>query len=298
MTVIELENITKSYDGKTDVLSDISFSLNEGEVFGFLGPNGAGKTTTVRIINGLLAPGSGRIKVYGKDVNTNLAEIHRICGVMTETAGFYERLTGAENLTFFGRLFGLSPAECEDRIKVVMKLFDIYHAKDKKVAEYSTGMKKKIALSRAFLHNPKILFLDEPTSGLDPDAARNVNNMISRVSAEEKITVFICTHQLKYAEEICTLYGFIDNGKILGFGTFDELLKNKNHSITLEIRGSHIQEGLGFKSETHGIYKKVISSDSESAAVIKQVIEQGGEIFEAKLNQWSLEDLYFAYQQT
>lgn len=296
MKVIELDNITKSYDGKTDALSDISFSINEGEVFGFLGPNGAGKTTTVRIINGLLAPGSGKIKVYGKDVSSNFTEIHRICGVMTETAGFYERLTGAENLTFFGRLFGLSQAECADRIKTVMNLFDIYQAKDKKVSEYSTGMKKKLALTRAFLHNPKILFLDEPTSGLDPDAARNVNNLISRVSADEKITVFLCTHQLKYAEEICTLYGFIDNGKMLGFGTFDELLKNKSHSISLEIRGSQIPAGLGFKSEAGGIYKRVIASDSESAAVIRQVIEQGGEIYEAKLNKWSLEDLYFAYQ--
>src|SRR5690349_20815487 len=187
--------------------------IGEGEVFGFLGPNGAGKTTAVRILNGLLAPNSGAVRIYGKNVSDNLTEIHRLFGVMTETANFYEKLTGSENLMFYGRLYGFSKSECNERIKRLMSLFDISDAKDKKVGEYSTGMKKKIALCRAFLHNPKILFLDEPTSGLDPDAARNVNTLISNAAEVEKVTVFLCTHQLKYAEEICTLYGFIDNGK-------------------------------------------------------------------------------------
>jgi ABC-2 type transport system ATP-binding protein len=191
---------------------------------------------------------------------------------MTETANFYEKLTGSENLMFFGRLHGLSKGEIEDRIKYVMDLFDIYQAKDKKLGEYSTGMKKKIALCRAFLHNPKILFLDEPTSGLDPDAARNVNRLISTVARDEKITVFLCTHQLKYAEEICTLYGFIDNGKMLGFGTFSELIKNKNCSVTLEIRGKDIYPELGFENKAENIYSKPVISDKEAAELIKKII--------------------------
>lgn len=296
MKAIELANITKSYDGRTDVLSEISFEINEGEVFGFLGPNGAGKTTAVRILNGLLEPNSGNVRVYGNDVSKNTIEIHKICGVMTETANFYEKLTGSENLMFFGRLHGFSTTECSERIKHVMNLFDIYDAKDKKVGEYSTGMKKKIALCRAFLHNPKILFLDEPTSGLDPDAARNVNRLISTAAAEERLTVFLCTHQLKYAEEICTLYGFIDNGKMLGFGTFNELLGNKNCLVTLEIRGKNIDIELGFENKSAGKYNKVVASDIDAAALIKQVINSGGEIYEARLNKWNLEDLYFAYQ--
>jgi ABC-2 type transport system ATP-binding protein len=293
---IELANITKSYDGRTDVLSNISFVINEGEVFGFLGPNGAGKTTAVRILNGLLVPNSGDVKIYGKDISENIIETHRICGVMTETAQFYEKLTGFENLLFFGSLYGFSAGECTERIKHVMSLFDIYDAKDKIIGEYSTGMKKKIALCRAFLHNPKILFLDEPTSGLDPDAARNVSRLISTAAADEKVTVFLCTHQLKYAEEICTLYGFIDKGKMLGFGTFNELAANKNCSVTLEIRGTNIDAGLGFENKPQGIYNKVVASDNETAALIKQVINSGGEVYEARLNKWNLEDLYFAYQ--
>jgi ABC-2 type transport system ATP-binding protein len=158
-------------------------------------------------------------------------------------------------------------------------------------------MKKKIALCRAFLHNPKILFLDEPTSGLDPDAARNVNRLISTVARDEKITVFLCTHQLKYAEEICTLYGFIDNGKMLGFGTFSELIRNKNCSVTLEIRGKDIYPELGFENKAENIYSKPVISDKEAAELIKKIINSGGEIYEAKLNNWGLEDLYFAYQQ-
>jgi len=297
LKAIELANITKSYDAGTNVLSNISFVINEGEVFGFLGPNGAGKTTTVRILNGLLVPNSGNVKIYDNGLSNNIKEIHRLCGVMTETANFYEKLTGSENLMFFGRLHGFSAGECLDRMKYVMNLFDIYHAKDKKVGEYSTGMKKKLGLCRAFLHNPKILFLDEPTSGLDPDAARSVNRLISTAAADEKVTVFLCTHQLKYAEEICTLYGFIDKGKLLGFGTFNELIRNKNCSVTLEIRGTNINTGLGFENKSAGIYNKVVASDNEAAALIKQVINSGGEIYEARLNKWDLEDLYFAYQQ-
>lgn len=296
MKAIEAVHITKSYDGRTNVLSDISFAINEGEVFGFLGPNGAGKTTAVRILNGLLTPNTGTVNIYGKDAAKDLTEVHKLCGVMTETAGFYEKLTGEENLMFFGRLHGLSAAECIDRIKYVMNLFGIYDAKDKKAGEYSTGMKKKLGLCRAFLHKPKILFLDEPTSGLDPDAARNVNSLIRAAAADEKVTVFLCTHQLKYAEEICTLYGFIDNGKMLGFGTFDELAKNKNCSVTLEVRGLGIPTELNFENKTDGIYNKVIASDNEASAAIRQIVNSGGEIFEAKLIKWNLEDLYFAYQ--
>lgn len=296
MNVIELNNITKSYDGKTNAINNISLSIGEGEVFGFLGPNGAGKTTTMRILSGILTPGKGTAKIYGNDLNGDLKSIHKICGVMTETANCYEKLTGEENLMFFGRLYGLSASECADRIKKVMSMFDIYEAKDKKVGEYSSGMKKKIYLCRAFLHNPKILFLDEPTSGLDPEAARNVNKLIRKVADEENVTVFLCTHQLKYAEEICTLYGFINRGEMLGLGTFDELIKYKNYFINLEIRGRNIPKNFGFENKIGNIYNRRVASDEEAAYFIQMVVQAGGEIYEANQHKWDLEDLYFAYE--
>ena len=296
MLAIQSQNVSKSFDGKTLVLDDINFEVPQGEVVGFLGPNGAGKTTTVRLLNGVLSPDKGKMFILGEEVDPEKPDIHRECGVMTDTAHCYEDLTGTENLVFFGQLYGMSKNEALDRANHVMKLFEIFDAKDRKLKEYSTGMKKRLSLARASIHNPKILFLDEPTSGLDPEAAKKVNLHIKEIASEEKVTVFLCTHQLKYAEEICTSYGFIDKGKILGFGTFDELLSKKDQSVILDIRGENIPE-LYRSESTDGRSSRIkIKTDAEANDIISSILQNGGKIYEAKQSGWDLEDLYFAYQ--
>lgn len=296
MIAIASQNISKSFDGKTTVLDNVSFEVPQGEVVGFLGPNGAGKTTTVRILNGVLSPDKGKMFLLGEEVHPDKRDIHRECGVMTDTAHSYEDLSGMENLVFFAQLYGLSKSDAIDRAERVMKLFEIYDAKDKKLKEYSTGMKKRLSLARASIHNPKILFLDEPTSGLDPEAAKKVNLHIKEIASEEKVTVFLCTHQLKYAEEICTTYGFIDKGKILGFGTFDELLSNKQHSIMLEIRGENIPADYRSEKSDSKASCLTISSDEDANNIISAIQNNGGKVYEARQAGWDLEDLYFAYQ--
>ena len=296
MIAIQSQNVSKSFDGKTLVLDDINFEVPQGEVVGFLGPNGAGKTTTVRLLNGVLSPDKGKMFILGEEVDPEKPDIHRECGVMTDTAHCYEDLTGTENLVFFGQLYGMSKNEALDRANHVMKLFEIFDSKDRKLKEYSTGMKKRLSLARASIHNPKILFLDEPTSGLDPEAAKKVNLHIKEIASEEKVTVFLCTHQLKYAEEICTSYGFIDKGKILGFGTFDELLSKKDQSVILDIRGENIPE-LYRSESTDGRSSRIkIKTDAEANDIISSILQNGGKIYEAKQSGWDLEDLYFAYQ--
>ena len=190
----------------------------------------------------------------------------------------------------------MNKTDALERSKRIMQLFEIYDAKDKKLKEYSTGMKKRLSLARASINNPKILFLDEPTSGLDPEAARKVNLHIKELAAEEKVTVFLCTHQLKYAEDICTSYGFIDKGKMLGFGTFDELLSRKDHTTLLEIRGDNIP--AEYRSEpTDGKAARIkIKDDAEANNIIAAIQQNGGKVYEAAQTGWDLEDLYFAYQ--
>lgn len=296
MKTIEAIHLKKSFDGNKIALNDSSFSINQGEIFGFLGPNGAGKTTTVRLLNGILMPTEGSATLLGKDIVKDRLDIHKICGVMTETALMYENLSGMENLLFFGKLHGMSETSSKERSNNLLKLLELEDAKDRKVKAYSTGMKRRLSLARALLHSPQILFLDEPTSGLDPEAAINVTRMIKELSKQNGVTVFLCTHQLKYAEEICTLYGFIHQGKMIGMGTFDELLRQKNSSRYIEIRGENLPEIKAAELIEEGKLRMKIQKDEDVNKLLQDILTRGGRVFEAKQAKWSLEDLYFSFQ--
>lgn len=295
MNAINIENLKKSYDGQSNALNDISLSIKKGEIFGFLGPNGSGKTTTVRILNGILSATSGHAEILGIPVGKNNLEIHKLCGVMTESSSCYENLTAKQNLIFFGRMYGVDEKSLNERADFILKRLELLKAKDKKVKSFSTGMKKRVSLAIALVHNPQILFLDEPTSGLDPENALNVTRLIKELAEENEVTIFLCTHQLKYAEDICTLYGFLNNGNILGLGTFDELASKKNADLQLKIRGKNISNKFGFIHESSDVYRKSILGDNEVNTLIQEILASGGEIYEAVQQKWSLEQLYFKY---
>jgi len=295
MNAINISNLGKSFDGQTNVLNNISLSIPRGEIFGFLGPNGSGKTTTVRILNGILSATSGHAEILGKTLKKNTPELHRLCGVMTESASCYENLTAEQNLIFFGRMYGMEESILKVRTKELLNKLELLHVKDKKVKAFSTGMRKRISLAIALVHSPQVLFLDEPTSGLDPENALNVTRLIKELAEENEVTIFLCTHQLKYAEDICTLYGFINKGNIVGFGTFDELASKKNARLQLKIRGKNISEKLGFRLGDNNLYSKSISGDKEVTPVLQSILANGGEIYEVVQQRWSLEQLYFKY---
>ena len=295
MDAIYIENLKKSYDGKVNALNDISLSIPKGVIFGFLGPNGSGKTTTVRVLNGILSATSGNAEILGIPVRDNNLDIHRLCGVMTESSFCYENLTAEQNLLFFGRMHGMDEKMLNARADSILKRLELFDVRNKKVKSFSTGMKKRVSLGVALIHSPQILFLDEPTSGLDPENALNVSRLIKELAEENDVTIFLCTHQLKYAEDICTLYGFINNGSILGLGTFDELASRKNATLQLKIRGKNITENLGFIHEDNDIYSKPITDDKEVNTLIQRILANGGEIYEAVQQKWSLEQLYFKY---
>lgn len=295
MNAINVSDLKKSYDGQTNVLNNISLSIPKGEIFGFLGPNGSGKTTTVRILNGILSATSGCTEILGKSVKEHNLELHRLCGVMTESSFCYENLTAEQNLLFFGRMHGMEEKLLVERTEFLLKRLELSDVRNKKVKALSTGMRKRVSLAIALIHNPEILFLDEPTSGLDPENALNVSKLIKELAEENEVTVFLCTHQLKYAEDLCTLYGFINEGSILGFGTFDELASKKNAHLQLKIRGKNIPEEFGLTFEGNNLFSKSISGDQEVNAVIQNIIENGGEVYEVMQQKWSLEQLYFMY---
>ncbi len=200
--VIETESLSRSF-GPVRAVDGPTFQVYEGEVFGLLGPNGAGKTTTVRLLNGVLRPSGGRARVLGLDPVQDGCRLRQQTGVLTETPSLYERLTARENLSLFGALYGIPETKLSRRVARMLEEFGLADRADGRVGEFSKGMKQRLALARALLHEPPLLFLDEPTAGLDPEAARQVTEMIARLSRKEGRAVFLCTHNLTEAQRLC-----------------------------------------------------------------------------------------------
>jgi ABC-2 type transport system ATP-binding protein len=221
-SIIKIDQVTHRY-GQKLALDGISFAVDEGEVFGLLGPNGVGKTTTIRLLNGLLKPAGGKINVLGIDPQEKGEGIRRQVGVLTETPALYERLNALENLIFFGTLAGMGTAVLKARIDELLGFFDLAGRARDRVGAYSKGMKQRLALARALLINPRLLYLDEPTSGLDPEAARQVHDLIRDVRRQDGHTVVLCTHNLYEAEQLCDRMAVMGKGRILAVGSLAQL---------------------------------------------------------------------------
>ena len=294
MNAVELHNLSKTYPGGKQAVRDVSLSLEPGEVFGFLGPNGAGKTTTVKLLNGMLTPTEGICRVLGADPAREPEKVHAVSGVVTEHARMYDNLTGMQNLIFYAELFGLSAVEASGRAEALLREMELEEAKDRKLAAWSTGMRQRLSLARALIHGPKILFLDEPTSGLDPESAQNVNRMIREMARNSGITVFLCTHQLRYAQEICTRYGLIEEGQLLASGTLDELRAETFSRITLQIRAGSMPPEMGFRRTGTLEYEVSISSQEEIPEIVRRIAAAGGDIYKVEAKQPDLEEIYFA----
>ena len=294
MYAVELHNLSKTYPGGKQAVQNVSLELEPGEVFGFLGPNGAGKTTTVKLLNGMLTPTEGICRVLGSDPALEPEKVHAVSGVVTEHARMDENLTGLENLVFYAELYGISADEAARRSESLLKEMELEEAKDRKLAAWSTGMRQRLSLARALIHRPKILFLDEPTSGLDPESAQNVNRMIREMAENSGITVFLCTHQLRYAQEICTRYGLIEEGRLLAEGTLDELRSETFSRITLQIRAGSMPPEMGFRQTAAQEYEASIRSEDEIPEIVRRIAAAGGDIYKVEARQPDLEDIYFA----
>lgn len=294
MKAIIAENLTKIYSEGKKALDNVSFELNEGEVFGFLGPNGAGKTTMVKLLNGMISPSEGSCQVFGIDTSARPEKVHSISGVVTEHAQMYDSLTGQENLVFYGELFGIPKEESRKRALTLLERLNLIAAKDKKLATYSTGMRQRLSLARAMIHTPKILFLDEPTSGLDPISAQSVNNMIKELSNDKGTTVFLCTHQLRYAQEVCSSYGLIDDGTLLAVGSVDVLRRKFFSGMTVRIKANRFPKGISF-NKTEGQWREInVQTEEDIPSIVKRIVDGGGNIYSVSASKVSLEEIYFS----
>jgi len=205
-------------------VDNLNLTVRRGSFFGFLGPNGAGKSTTIKMLTGLLAPTSGKIRVLGRDLSAEPLEVKRRIGVVPEDLNLFERLTGAEMLAFTGRMYGLQKAEIAGRAPELLDLMELLSEPKKLIVEYSHGMKKKLALACALIHRPEILFLDEPFEGIDAIASRTLKDLLSRLTARG-LTVFLTSHVLEIVERLCSDIAIISQGKLLAAGSLDELRK-------------------------------------------------------------------------
>ena len=293
MKAITVEALSKTFSGGTVAVDEIRFSLNKGEIFGFLGPNGAGKTTTVKLLCGMLTPSCGKCQVLGIDPIQKPEQLHEKVGVVTEHAQMYDHMTALENLQFYGTLFGMSRSECADRAKLLLHRLELADVMDRKLATYSTGMRQRLSLARALLHRPQILFLDEPTSGLDPESAQNVNSLIQEQAAEGT-TVFLCTHQLRYAQEICTTYGLMDKGHLFASGNITELRAMVSRNRRVRVKASCLPKDMVYKEVGNHIYDVDVASEHDIPLIVKSIVEAGGDLYHVSEQQMSLEEIYFS----
>ncbi len=219
--IIQATGLTKRF-GKLEAVRDVTLQVHAGQVFGFLGPNGAGKTTTIRMLTGLVRPTSGSAFVGGYDVSAEPLEVKRRIGYLAESPYLYPKLSGREFLQFMGSLYAVAAPLARQRAGRLLSLFELSEKADDLVETYSHGMRQKLALAGALIHEPPVLFLDEPTSGLDPRSARLVKDLLVALVGRGH-TVFLSTHVLEIAEQLCQRVGIIDRGRVIATGTLEEL---------------------------------------------------------------------------
>lgn len=304
--IIETQGLTRYFNGIVAV-DHLDLRVMRGEVFGFLGPNGAGKTTTIRLLNGVLTPTSGTMRVAGFDPVREGSEVRRRTGVLTETPALYEQLSGRENLRVFGALYGLSESTLHARVEEVLEMFGLTERADDKAGSYSKGMKQRLVLARALIHQPELLFLDEPTAGLDPAAARQVTELIEELSRKEARTIFLCTHNLFEAQRLCDRVGIINKGRLLAVGTPAALASKLGHGYQVEVELAEaptaefltrLRAGTGVLDvNADGRCLSVHLDDKErTPALVSAMVDAGARIYRVMPREYSLEEVYFALQ--
>ena len=301
--VIVVNGLTRRFGGVVAV-DHLDLEVYPGEVFGCLGHNGAGKTTTVRLLNGVLAPDGGTARVLGLDPLGDGPVLRRRTGVLTETPSLDERLTGRENLQIYAELYDVPPAEVPGRVESFLETFELANRGDDRAGGYSKGMKQRLALARALLHQPEILFLDEPTAGLDPVAAHHVHDMITRLSHEQR-TVFLCTHNLAEAQKLCARVAVLEHGRLVALGTPAELAQKLGRSqrLEIEVAPDGVTAAVGVVKTSLGIADPALENSTLSVVganreaipgLVASLVAAGVRIYRVTPQEPSLEDVYFA----
>jgi ABC-2 type transport system ATP-binding protein len=300
---IRTTNLTRDF-AAVRAVDALTLAVPPGIIFGFLGANGAGKTTTINLLLGLLEPTAGQAQVLGFDTRTQGSAIRERTGALLEFSGLYERLTAEDNLDFYGRVWRLSAAERQARIKELLTHVGLYDRRDEPIGTWSRGMKQKLAIARVLLHRPSLIFLDEPTAGLDPLAAAALRDDLEKLVASEGVTVFLNTHNLPEAERLCQQVGVIRSGKLLSVGSPD-MLRRQTGRPQAEISGD------GFTPETLAALRArpdIASAELQNgrltleltgqqvrmAPIVAALVDAGAQIEEVRRGQASLEEVFLS----
>lgn len=303
--MIDTENLTRTF-GNLTAVDNLTLHIEKGEVFGFLGPNGAGKTTTIRMLACLIAPTKGTATVAGYNIQKDPLKVRQSVGILTENPSLYERLTAYENMNFFAEAYGINDvAERQKRIQELLEFFHLWERRNDKVAGFSKGMKQKLAIVRATVHRPPVLFLDEPTAGLDPEAAKEIRDLIEELSQHEKRTILLSTHHLEDAEKLCRRVMIINKGKCLLIGTPDELRSKISSRPVIQVRlvqvtpkivsavkaNSHTKE-VNVKQDEGTLLISVEDARVATPEIVGAIYEAKGQILSVNALRPSLEEAY------
>jgi ABC-2 type transport system ATP-binding protein len=304
MILIDTENLTKKFGGITAV-DGLTLNVEKGEVFGFLGPNGAGKTTTMRMLSCLISKtgGEARIADYNVDDPEDSLKIRKIIGLLPENVGLYDDLSAYDNLDFYGQLYECPETQRKENIERFLKMLGLWDQRDVIAGKFSKGMKQKLAIARALIHDPQILFLDEPTANLDPESSKTVRDFILQLKKEKRATIFLNTHNLDEAQRVCDKIG-IFNTRLMALGTPEELegsVWGNKTVIQLEQVNDKILEAVGKLSlksmvvENNKLTIDVENPEKENPIIVKVIVGAGGQIQYVTRLSPTLEDAYLKF---
>ncbi len=300
--MIEVSGLTKKF-GQITAVDSLTFSVNEGEVFGLLGPNGAGKTTTVRMLCCLISSTSGSAKLGELDISDKISamKIRKMIGIVHDNVGLYETLTAYENLEFFGQMYEAPKDLVRDNIKEYLEMLDLWDQRDRRVASFSKGMKQKVAVARALVHDPQVLFLDEPTANLDPEASKVIRDVILKLKGEGR-TIFLNTHNLDEAQRICDRIGILKT-KLIAVDTpknLENAFPRKVTAIVLTSVNDRILNAVKSMNpkkltvEGNTIHIEMADPDRETPAIVGAISGAGGQVKSVNEEGASLEDVYLS----
>ena len=303
--VVETVDLTKAYDNTT-VVDRLNLHIEEGEVFGFLGPNGAGKTTTILMLLGLTEPTSGIARICGYNSTREPLKVKRISGYVPEKVGFYEYLTARHNLTYTGRLNGLSEETVMKRVGESLDIVGLSEVGGQRVQEFSRGMKQRLAIADILIKMPRLAFLDEPTSGIDPEGVKEMLDLISRIAREQKMTVILSSHQLPQVQQICNRVGILVKGHIVAEGLLDQLGREAfgGGRFRVEVQLAEITSALVdcikridgvVEVERSGDLLLISCLEDLRPQIAKAIVDNGGLLTQMKIQSYALEDIYMKY---
>ena len=298
---IVVENLSKRFENVAAV-SEVSFSVGKGELFGFLGPNGAGKTTTINMLTGLARPDTGTIRISGIDCTQKNRQAQHLIGVVPDESNLYPELSGFDNLCFCAALYGMAKQERQTRARELLADFGLKDAADRRFSGYSKGMKRKLTIAAGIIHKPEILFLDEPTTGIDVASARHLRQLIHDLH-RGGTTIFLTTHYIEEAERLCDRIAFIVAGRIVEISSVADLLQPLQAKHVVEIACENAEDGiterlsgafagLAFSSLKQGIIRVEADKAVKAGAIVHFLEEQGVEVSEAKKIRPSLEEIF------